>query len=75
MDTTQTLSLEKDGHLYLFRYTRGSEDALVEELMYLADEPSLNFDWMDAAALSFQVTCESAREFGNEMEPDELAME
>lgn len=69
---TRTLTLEKDGHLYLFRYTPGSEDAVVEELMYQADDCSLNFDWMDAAALCFQVTCLTARNARGEMEPDEL---
>lgn len=75
MTDTQTLTLEKDGHLYLFRYTRGCEDALVEELMYLADDPSLNLDWMDAAALCFQVTQQAAEEALDKMEPDTLALD
>jgi hypothetical protein len=75
MMDTQTLTLEKDGHWYLFRYTPGSEDALVEELMYLADDRTLNFDWMDAAALSFQVTQLAAEESLDEMEPDELTLD
>jgi hypothetical protein len=72
---TQTLTLEKDGHIYLFRYTPGSEDALVEEFMYLADDRTLNFDWMDAAAMSFQVTQLAAEEALGEMEPDELTLD
>ena len=72
---TQTLTLEKDGHAYMFRYTPGCEDALVEELMYLADDHELNFDWMDAAALSFQVTQLAARDTLGEWEPDELALD
>lgn len=71
----QTLTLEKDGHTYLFRYTPGAEDALVEELMYLADDRELNFDWMDAAALSFQVTQLAARNVLGERETDELALD
>ena len=70
---TRTLCLDKNGHTYLFRYTKGLEDAMVEELMHLADDSTLNFDWMDAAALSFQVTQYSAQDIYGEMEPDELA--
>ncbi len=75
MTDTQTLTLEKEGHLYLFRYTPGCEDALVEELMYLADDHSLNFDWMDAAALCFQVTQTAAEGTLDGMETDELALD
>ncbi|MBN1943020.1 MAG: hypothetical protein JW849_06975 [Phycisphaerae bacterium] len=70
----QTLTLEKDGHLYLFRYTSGSEDALIEELMHLADDRSVNFDWLDAATMSFQVAQVAGESLG-ELEPDELAMD
>lgn len=72
---TQTLCLDKDGHRYLFRYPKGREDTIVEELMRLADDPTLNFDWMDAAALSFQVTQDSAQDVYQERQHDELAME
>jgi hypothetical protein len=72
---TRTLTLEKDGHLYLFRYSPGSEDALVEQLMYLADDRDLNFDWMDAAAMSFQVTQLTAEETLDEWAADELTLD
>lgn len=75
MMDTLTLRLEKDEHVYLFRYTPGSEDALVEEFMYLADDHELNFDWMDAAAMSFQVTQLAAEEAMGQMEPDELTLD
>ncbi len=53
---TRTLHLEKGGHTYLMKYAPGLEDEVVEELMYLADDCESDFDWLDAAALSFQVT-------------------
>ena len=33
---TRTLHLEKEGHTYLFRYVKGQEDEVVEEMMHLA---------------------------------------
>lgn len=53
---TRTLHLEKDGHIYMLKYAPGLEDEVVEELMRLADDLESNFDWLDAAALGFQVT-------------------
>ena len=53
---TRTLSLTKHGHRYLFRYSTGYEDEVVDEIMRLADDPESDLNWVDAAALSFQVT-------------------
>ncbi len=53
--TTQILSLDKDGHSYVFRYSPGSEDETVDEIMRLAGDANTNLDWMDAAKLSFQI--------------------
>jgi hypothetical protein len=53
---TRTLSLVKDGHRYVFRYATGSEDAVLDEILRLAESADANFDWLDAATLSFQVT-------------------
>jgi hypothetical protein len=54
--TTRTLSLVKNGHKYVFRYPSGYEDEVVDEIMRLAEDPDTDFDWLDAATLSFQVT-------------------
>ncbi|HDY65593.1 MAG TPA: hypothetical protein ENH84_05105 [Phycisphaerae bacterium] len=70
---TRTLHLEKEGHTYLFRYAKGQEDEVVEEMMHLADGGETDFDWMDAAVLSFQVTHYAAEDFFGAMKPDELA--
>ena len=71
--STRTLQLEKEGHTYLFRYTKGQEDEVVEEMMHLADGRATDFDWMDAAVLSFQVTQYAAEDFLGTMKSDELA--
>ncbi|MCE5277230.1 MAG: hypothetical protein ABFD92_10050 [Planctomycetaceae bacterium] len=55
MSIKRTLSLEKQGHTYLFTYAPGSENQIIDELMRLADDEQCTLDWMDAASLSFQV--------------------
>jgi uncharacterized protein (UPF0297 family) len=52
---TRTLTFQKNGHAFLFRYTRGQEQSVVDEIMALADDPHCCLDWVDAATLSFQV--------------------
>ena len=53
--TTQTLSLDKDGHTYVFRYSPGRENEVMDEIIRLAEDPQSTLDWLDAATLSFQV--------------------
>ena len=53
---TRTVELEKNGHLFVMRYGAGLEDQVVEHLMMMADDRESEFDWMYAAALSFEVT-------------------
>ena len=72
---TRMLHLEKAGHTYLVKYAPGLEDEVVEELMRLADDRESDFDWMDAAALSFQVTQFAAEDCCDEAQPDELALD
>ena len=59
---TKTLSLVKDGHKYVFRYTAGSENHIVDEIIRLAEDSDSNLDWLDAATLSFQVARNAAME-------------
>lgn len=73
--TPRTVSLSKNGHTYMFRYPTGQEDLVVEEIMYLADDRSADFDWMDAATLSFQVTEMAACDCLGLSQADELAAE
>jgi len=51
----KTLTLVKSGQKYVFRYSAGSENAIVDEIVRLAEDPQTNLDWLDAATLSFQV--------------------
>ena len=67
--TLQTLRVQKMEHLYLFRYAPGHEDDLVEEVMRLADDPEVDFDWMDATSVSFRVTQDATGPAGDVNSP------
>ena len=56
----RTLSLVKNAHRFVFRYTPGSECEVLEAVAELAADPECEFDWVDAASVSFQITCEQA---------------
>ncbi len=52
----RTLHLAKAGHAYVLAYTPGREDEVIEEVMRLADDRSVSFDWQDAAIWGRKVT-------------------
>ena len=52
----QQLVLNKGGEKFVFRYERGSEDKLLEAIIKKAKDKKTNFDWFDAAVLSFKLT-------------------
>ena len=66
----RTLSLTKESHRYLFRYTEGCECEVLEAVAELASDSTNNFDWVDAASLSFQITCEQASSCLKAMTPE-----
>jgi len=49
------LSLVKGAHKYIFRYTCGSEAQVIDAFTGLVDDPGGDFDWFDAAVLSYQL--------------------
>ncbi len=49
------LVLRKGSEKYIFRYQAGSEDSLLEALIAQASDSRTNFDWFDAAVLSFKL--------------------
>jgi len=69
---TRTVELAKNGHIFVVRYGVGLEDEVVEHLMMMADDRESEFDWMDAAALSFDVTQSAAADCIDTMKADEL---
>ncbi len=50
------LVLTKGIEKYIFRYQSGSEDLLLDALVAQAKDNRTNFDWFDAAVLSFKLT-------------------
>ena len=52
----QQLILKKGAEKYVFRYETGREDELLDVLIENAKDRRTNFDWFDAAVLSFKLT-------------------
>ncbi|MCK5113445.1 MAG: hypothetical protein KAR11_01630 [Phycisphaerae bacterium] len=69
---TKTVELEKNGHFFVIQYALGLEDEVVEHLMMMADDRESAFDWMDAAAMSFDITEAAANNCIDTMQSDEF---
>ena len=50
------LILNKGAEKYIFRYENGMEDELLDVLIEQAKDKRTDFDWFDAAVLSFKLT-------------------
>ncbi|MFC1634177.1 hypothetical protein ACFL5Z_04995 [Planctomycetota bacterium] len=50
------LVLNKGSEKYIFRYDDGLEDNLLDALIDQAKDKRTDFDWFDAAVLSFKLT-------------------
>lgn len=50
------LVLNKGTEKYIFRYDAGQEGPLLDALVASATDPRVDFDWFDAAVLSFRLT-------------------
>lgn len=50
------LVLNKGIQKFIFRYNAGCEDQLLEALIEQARDKRTDFDWFDAAVLSFKLT-------------------
>ena len=55
-NTIRQLVLNKGKQKYIFRYETGSEDQLLDALIEEAKKSTSDFDWFDAAVLSFKLT-------------------
>jgi hypothetical protein len=54
--TQRQLILNKGNERFIFRYEDGHEDALLDVLIDQARDSRTEFDWFDAAVLSFKLT-------------------
>jgi len=50
------LVLNKGGEKFIFRYDRGCENRLLDVMVDQAGDCTTDFDWFDAAVLSFKLT-------------------
>ncbi|MBM4025161.1 MAG: hypothetical protein FJ280_07095 [Planctomycetes bacterium] len=50
------LVLNKGAEKYIFRYEQGREDELLDALIDQAKDRRTDFDWFDAAVISFKLT-------------------
>jgi len=67
--SAKLLTFAKEGHKYIFRYSAGCENEIIDVLMHLAEDNSSVLDWLDAATLSFQVTQHAASECSEALDP------
>lgn len=56
----RTITLSKGVHRFVFRYQEGGECEVLEAAAQMAADPACQFDWLDAASVSFQITSEQA---------------
>ncbi|OHB61888.1 MAG: hypothetical protein A2167_00080 [Planctomycetes bacterium RBG_13_46_10] len=54
--SSRQLVLNKAGQKFIFRYDDGCEGELLDILMEQARDKRTDFDWFDAAVLSFKLT-------------------
>lgn len=54
--TKRQLVLNKRGEKFIFRYDAGCEDKLLDAVIAQAKDRCTDFDWFDAAVLSFKLT-------------------
>lgn len=55
MNVVRQLSLVKSGHRYVFRYPAGREADIIAAFAEQAADADSEFDWFDAAVLSYQM--------------------
>jgi hypothetical protein len=51
----RSLSMVKGPHRFVFRYVEGCEAELLASFVALANDADSEFDWFDAAVLSYQM--------------------
>ncbi len=62
MTQKRELSLLKGQERFIFRYQSGTEEQILDAFVNLANDRDRNFDWFDAAVLSFQLSKQLVQE-------------
>ena len=55
MSLVRQLSLVKGSHRFVFRYPAGHEADIIASFASMAADDATEFDWFDAAVLSYQM--------------------
>ena len=71
MPQMKELSLVKDAERFMFRYESGNEEDVLEAFVAMANDRQNNFDWFNAAVLSFQLSKHLVEEADALLEPKE----
>ncbi len=66
----RVLTIQKEGEQFIFRYLPGNEEKLLDSFVDLANDEERNFDWFDAAVLSFQLSKNLVEEADKILCPD-----
>ena len=64
---TRCLSLSKQDHEFRLAYETGQESVVLQSLVEMVQNPSLPFDWFDAAVLGHQLGAHLAKELRTQM--------
>jgi len=62
----------KGPHRFVFRYYPGCESELLGALVALANDPDSEFDWFDAAVLSYQLGQHLSRDLDSAVALEEV---
>lgn len=62
------ISLVKGAQRYVFRYSPGNEPQIIDTFVDLADDIDSEFDWFDAAVLSYQMGKQMTRQVDQTIE-------
>ncbi len=54
-EAKRCLSFVKGAHRFVFWYRPGQESELLASFLEYAERPDVDFDWFDAAVLSYQM--------------------
>lgn len=65
MKPTRQLSLVKGRHRFVFRYAPGHESDVIQAFASLAGQDNSDFDWFDAAVMSYQMGRRIEKELDN----------
>ena len=66
----KVLSLQKENEQFVFRYSPGTEEDVLDTFIDMANNDANNFDWFDAAVLSFQLSKNLVEEADKLLCPD-----